>query len=62
MVYPFAGIMIAVSLMPKNYAISKYYETNIFPLSVISIVFILGISILILANIKKKKVGEVKIE
>ena len=62
MVYPFAGIMIAVSLIPKNYAISKFYETNIFPLSVISIVFILGISILILANIKKRKKGDVKDE
>ena len=62
MVYPFAGIMIAVSLLPENYAISKFYETNIFPVLVISIVFILGLSILILANIKKNKVGDFKNE
>lgn len=60
MVYPFAGIMIAVSLLPKNYAISKFYETNIFPALVIGVVFILSISILIIANIKKRKAGDLK--
>jgi len=55
MVYPFAGIMVAVSLLPKNYAISNFFETNIFPVTCIGIVFILGISILIIANIKKKE-------
>ena len=55
MVYPFAGIMISVALLPENYAISKFYETNIFPFLVICIVFILSFSILLLANIKKKR-------
>ena len=63
MVYPFAGIMISVALLPENYAVSKFYETNIFPATVIAIVFILSFSILILANIKKrKKEGDIKIE
>lgn len=55
MVYPFAGVMVAVSLLPENYAISKFFETNIFPALCISIVFILGLSILIFANIKKER-------
>ena len=55
MVYPFAGIMVAVSLLPENYAVSKFFETNIFPASCIGIVFILGLSILLIANIKKGK-------
>ena len=54
MVYPLAGIMLATALLPKNYAISKFYETNIFPISVISIVLILSFIILILANLKIK--------
>ena len=54
MVYPFGGIMLAISLIPKNYAISKFYEKNIFPSLVILIVFILGLTVLFLANIKRK--------
>ena len=61
MVYPFAGIMISVALLPENYAISKFYETNIFPASVIIIVFILSLIILVLANIKRKE-GDLKLE
>ena len=57
MVYPIAGLMLAIALFTKNYAISKFYETNIFPILVISIVFVLGLLILVLANIKKKKSG-----
>ena len=58
MVYPFAGIMVAVSLLPENYAVSKFYETNIYPATAIGVVFILGLLILILANIKKRKAGD----
>ena len=54
MVYPFGGIMLGISLLPRNYAISKFYEKNIFPFLVITIVFILSITILFFANIKKK--------
>ena len=60
MVYPFAGIMIAVSLLPENYAVSKFYETNIFPYLSIGIIFILSFFILILAYIKKRKAGDLK--
>lgn len=54
----FAILIFVIALLPKNYAISNYFETNIYRYLRIAIGFILGISILILANIKRKKVGE----
>ena len=54
-VYPLSFIMIGIALIPKNYAISKFYETQIYPYLVIGLVFILSFSILILAYFKKKK-------
>jgi len=57
-IYPLAFIMIGIALIPKNYAISKFYETSIYPWLVIGLVFLLSFSILILAYIKqRKKVG-----
>ena len=44
--------------IPKNYAISNLFETNIYRYLRIAIGFVLGMTILILANLKKKKVGE----
>ena len=54
----FSILIFIIALLPKNYAMSNYFETNIYRYIIIAIGFILGISILILANIKKKKVGE----
>lgn len=54
----FILLIFAISLLPKNYAISNFFKTNIYRYFRISIGYILGIAILILANIKKKKVGE----
>lgn len=54
----FAILIFVIALLPKNYAISNYFETNIYRYLRIAIGFILGISILILAHIKQKKVGE----
>lgn len=57
-VYPLSFIMIAIALIPKNYAVSKFYETQIYPYLVIGLVFFLSLFILILAYFKKrKKVG-----
>lgn len=53
----FTILIYAISLFPKNYAISNFFETNIYRYLRIVIGFILGIIILILANLKKK-VGE----
>ena len=51
----FSLLIFAIAIFPKNYAISQYFESKIYPWCIISIVFVLGISILILANLLKKK-------
>lgn len=53
LVYPFAFLVFAISLIPKNYAITNIFETSIYRYLSIGII-ILGISILIISNIKKK--------
>lgn len=57
-VYPLSFIMIGISLIPKNYAESRFYETQIYPYIMIGLVFFLSFIILLLAYFKKrKKVG-----
>ena len=51
----FGILILGISLVPKNYAISGKFETGIYPYLVLGVVFFLGISILILANWLKKK-------
>lgn len=51
----FGLLILAISLIPKNYAISQSFESNIYPILVICIVFFIGLSLLILANLKKRK-------
>ena len=51
----FAMLILGISLLPKDYAISSNFETKIYPYLVLGIVFFLGISILILANLQKRK-------
>ena len=51
----FGILILGISLIPKNYAISDKFETEIYPYLVFGIVLFLGISILILANWLKKK-------
>ncbi len=51
----FGLFILAISLLPKDYAISSLFETKIYPHLVLGIVFFLGLSILILANIQKRK-------
>ena len=51
---PFALLMLSISLLPSNYSISKYLETDIYPRLVIWIGLILSTLILILAYIKKR--------
>ena len=48
----FGLLMFGITMLPKNIAISENFEVNIYPHLVLIIVFILGISILVLANIK----------
>ena len=51
----FGILILGISLIPKNYAISDKFETEIYPYLILGITFFLGISILILANLLKKK-------
>ena len=51
----FGMLILAISLLPDDYAISSKFETNCYPYMVLGIVFFLGLSILILANLQKRK-------
>lgn len=48
-------LIFGIALLPRNYTISNFFETNIYRYLRIAIGFVLGISILILANLKKKR-------
>ncbi len=51
----FGLFIFALALFPKNYAISDKFETEVYPYLVLGITFFLGITILILANLLKRK-------
>ena len=51
----FGLFIFCIALIPKNYAISEKFETEIYPYLVLGVTFCLGISILLLANLMKKK-------
>lgn len=51
----FGILLLGIALLPKNYAISEKFETEIYPYLVLGIPFALGISVLILANIAKRR-------
>lgn len=51
----FGLLILGITLIPENYAISDQFETEIYPYLVLGITFCLGISILLLATLMKKK-------
>ena len=51
----FGLLIFGIALIPKNLAISQYFESNIYPYLVLGIVFFLGFGILIFANLLKRK-------
>ena len=51
----FGLLIFSIALLPKNYAISENIETKVYPWLVIGIALILGVSILIIANIMRKR-------
>ncbi len=55
----FGILILGLALVPKNYAISDKFETEIYPFLVLGITFVLGISILLLANLMKKKQNKI---
>ena len=54
----FGLLIFAVSLLPKNYAVSKFIEDYIYHYMVIIVSIFLGVSLLILAYFKKRKKKE----
>ena len=55
LVYSFGLIVFSIAMFPKDYAISKFLESTIYSYWTFGVSFVLGIGILILANLKKKK-------
>lgn len=51
----FGLLILAISLIPKNLAVSQSFESKVYPYLMIGIVLVLGIVILLFANIVKKK-------
>jgi len=51
----FGLLILGLSLVPENYAISQNFENNIYPHLVLAVVFFLGLGLLIIANLKRKK-------
>lgn len=51
----FGLLILGISLVPENYAISQNFENTIYPHLVIAIVFFLGLGLLIIANFKRRK-------
>ncbi len=51
----FGILILGIALIPKNYAIADIFETKIYPYLVLAIPICLGLSILILASLAKKK-------
>jgi len=51
----FGLLILAIALLPKNFAISQKFENDIYPYFVLAVTFVLGIGILIIANLQKRK-------
>ena len=59
-IFVFGLLIFAISLLPKNYAVSKFIEDYIYHYMVIIVSIVLGVSLLILAYFKKRKKKELK--
>lgn len=58
--YIFSLLVFSIGILPSNYAIARFIELNIYKYLIFGIVFFLGIFILLLANIKKRRTINVK--
>lgn len=54
----FPLLIFGISLIPKSYPSVRFFESKLYSYLVLGIVFVLGIGVLILANLKKKKAGK----
>lgn len=59
-IFVFGLLIFAISLLPKNYAVSKFIEDYIYHYMVIIVSIVLGVSLLVLAYFKKRKKKELK--
>lgn len=53
----FSFLIFSIALLPKNYAISSFLESSVYHYLVLGIAFVLSFIILLLAHIKKKRLG-----
>ena len=53
--YPFSILMLAIALLPKNYANVKYYEANIYKYIILGFSYTFCLLLLIFANVKRRK-------
>ena len=60
LIFVFGLLIFAISLLPKNYAVSKFIEDYIYHYMVIIVSIVLGVSLLVLAYFKKRKKKELK--
>lgn len=51
----FGLLILGLALIPKNFAFTQMFENKIYPILVLSIVFVMSLSILLIANIQKWK-------
>ena len=56
--YIFPILIFGASIIPKNYAVIRFLEAKVYTYMIFGVVFILSFIVLVLANIKKKKVGD----
>ena len=54
----FGLLILGLSLVPENYAISQSFENTIYPHLVIAVAFFLGVGLLVIANLKRRKEDE----
>lgn len=63
LIYPFALLILAISLLAKNDAVSTFFENTVYKYAFFIIVVFIGLGILLLANLKQKaKLEEVNFE
>jgi len=62
LVIPFGFLVFSVALLPVNYGVSNFLENVVYKYLILGIQFIMGISILALANLKRNKKKGASIE
>lgn len=53
--YPFAILVLSISLLPKTYANAKHYESNVYPYVILGLDYFFCIALLVFANLKRRK-------